>query len=470
MVKFRKQSRKHSRKQKGGFISFESLDDILEFLRNSHIISLTYGGSGIIYLARAKEPYNTKIKHLYPNNTFGQSVKELIIKVVIIDDTKGAEGINDKKLDIKYPNIVYDEKRTHSEINIPKSKTFQNECRITKVISELSSKDCRPLCPTFLFGDIYDRYTESNAQIVKFLRQVYMLLHEQYLQPLIEMNGYLKMPQYKFGIIIMESNVSHKSFYNMLQSKKDNKNSQKEKYRELVIKMLCIQVELALLGYIHNDPHYNNLLYDKNNKIYYDTDGRFLLLDFGRTVKFSELPALLPPKPKDHDTGGLEYIQSGPKLREYIDRLLKEKRYTELLKYLYFNFPVDPMDQNNILYTLSNITPDKVYYGYLCGAFDFVTDKPTGLTNYEIYGGETYVNRRIIELLASKQTHCPRIRKLLLNKSSTNPLAHSLYHNFPNNNSNNNAVSNTTHNPVLSNSEGESENNTNGASNVEVEF
>lgn len=379
-----------TRKQKGGFIKAENRKAILEFLENSNIAFLNSGSYGFILIARANKGYNAKIRNLsLRNNKFGKPVKELILKLSFID-------VNDASIQINSGTL--DSYQLYNLLSC-NEQDFIDECDITREISQKSSDHCQPICPTYLDHNIIFNNTATidteKPDVGLFWNNVYYLLYTKFLNNIYRIMDNLR--DLKLGIMIMEY-MSHDVPYNHISVSRHLKNidstsnsidDKKIKKNAILIKLLSMHVELALLGYIHNDLHCNNAFYDPNNTTYYDGEtGRILLLDFGKTHKLSSRSQ-----------------EEQLKIKTFLDG----HQYTKFLQYLYYTY-------NNSGHTLEQHDNEldakyanNLLYGYMVGRFNQKDhDKDN---NFKIYGED--VNSQIDKLLMAKSHQCAFLAKFL---------------------------------------------------------
>lgn len=400
-----KKSRTLSRKQKGGFIEGD-ISAIIEFLQNSDIKAFKKGTVGIIYKAEPKPTYTNssiKIKHRTVNR-FGQPVKHLLIKLCFLSE---------KRLEV------------FEGFESIKSEAFTRETTCHKDISERSNNHCQPICPTLLYSGIYHMtdVAQNDKAIVTLFNLIEPVLNSSVINKL-KTHYYTSYYQtflliQKIGIIIMEYDESYVSF-----SKLHISSFTKEKYGELMIRIMYAHVKLAKLGYFHGDWHSGNVLYSQ-------TDNSVLLIDFGICVKLTEE----------------EY--------QFALNCIEDHSYIFMLSYFYYHISISN-SKNITLEILDNISnsnnknKSKPYYGFLLGIYDMRTRPPQSHKQAEypsmLFGGEEYVNNRIKQLFEEEYDKCKKNKKILHRLTNTNPNARRFLNGFANVSNNNNT---STPVPVL---------------------
>jgi hypothetical protein len=210
--------------------------------------------SGIILIIRIP----TKITEKYnlvtideANMKKNRKVTRLLIKIVLLGDKPEYYSINDRR------------KRVDSE------KGFIREVDVQRYLFKRSLQNGVPICPSIMYSAIIQNYSPIFDKFKKIKSPDYKKLKERIFNGLESAIKKMKSKP-KMGIIGMELAENYVPVGDM-------KRITKGVYNEIIKKFYI----MYSYGFIHNDEHMNNIMYNPKTKY-------ALIIDFGRTVKFLE--------------------------------------------------------------------------------------------------------------------------------------------------------------------------------------
>ena len=274
-------------KQKGGIMlslePFPPRDRLKKFLASSDIEYRSRGLNGFVYtcvLNDDKLQKNNITNDMYysisPDNKFGEPVKQLIIKLCFIKPMK--------------QTYTYKEKLFQSLT----SNEFQSEFKNQNDVFKNSMSFLQPICPSVVYYDA--NYTEilniieaqqnpesSEDKKTMFTESINFLKQFSMDPPNTQRKKTINKDKANIGVIAMEMIGDYNQNTTLFEFLKQN-NDKNEKENILNISRFLL-IELARLGYNHNDFHRNNFLVTKCSN-YFDGGPNYrpYIIDFGRTT------------------------------------------------------------------------------------------------------------------------------------------------------------------------------------------
>ena len=279
-----------------------------------------------------KPEYLPKInyyKKISPDETFGKPVVNLVLKLVLICNTKKRFQLNPREM---ISNVFEDD--------------FTNEINIQTDIYFKTINYLQPLCP----GIVYSEIIKDKTDIKTFLGLINNKCDVE-LQPLIiELNKICAInPDVSIGLIGMECASDYSTLGQAL-------NIFRKSNETIAIIRGCAQYALLKLatdtGYSHNDFHNNNILLVSSTNYFNEGTIQPMLIDFGRAVK---IPPDILSKIKEH---------------------IKNKNYVDALSLL-----CDKSYAHEFLTSLEHVGS---HYGWVCGDYNLSQDDYLQIADREL--------------------------------------------------------------------------------------
>ena len=274
---------------KGGlFINPNNVENIvINYLENSDIRILSRGAYGITFKTSLRQNIPEYFLNLDVGNNFKQNVRELVVKLCVINVNNDEKTEKKYYKEQKYEKLNTINQRTRQfikdRLNISpiNRDEFIEEVNIQTDIYLKTVTYLQPLCPGIAYTNIIidnridNTGTSINEKILKLLR--------------IPINNTII-----YGIIVMELAKDYNTMHSIL-TKLDEQNPQPKEIRDYRFNIILIGffmlIQLALeTGYTHGDFHNGNMMVNENYDTYfYNTPIRMLIIDFGRTIKIPQL-------------------------------------------------------------------------------------------------------------------------------------------------------------------------------------
>jgi hypothetical protein len=351
-------------KKKGGIVRTNYYQDdttaFTDFVNGCKIRYLTHGASGMTFVASFLLP-ESESPYTHTNaNLYGIPVKQLLIKIGFIGDENGAE-------------------RSVGKFSlIPASrKTFIDEVNIQTDVYLKSMAYLQPICPCIVFARIYS-LQESDTFLQLMLQKV------DAADPRTEsiVRGAISS-QMSVGVIGMEYADNYGILHNFRPEYTPGygfNKQQRDEYELYKTMSLYLLLRLAVeTGYTHGDFHDGNIMINPTQNDYFDgIPGSPLLIDFGRAAK----------------------IPSG--ILTEIETKYREGKHTPALRKLC----EIPQPAPHSL----NLREFPTFYGYACGTYDNVYQKPT-------VDFSTSTSSLLSELVESRQIAIADIKQKFANLS-----------------------------------------------------
>ncbi len=322
-----------TRSKKGGIIFKEAPDvAFYTFLINSNITYVSEGTFGITFKATLKpgikSPY-ISIQDI-SGNSYGNLVNTLLIKMSFIHFKN--KGETEKDITIDMPSF-------HIDMASVEEQDFKDEINTQVDIFFKTISYLQPICPSIVFSNIYTNTHEIGTLLQVMIRNSGDRKTNNILKEIYELVKDGEITSY--GIIGMEFAQN----YVLLSKLKDSPN-----FNGYVMMTIYILLQLAVqTGYNHGDYHTGNIFINPDNENYFKNfKGSPLLIDYGLAYK-------IPPNILDE-----------------IKELYKEERYIDAMSKI-----CDLNRKDNL-----NMRMYNNYYGYVCGTFNSVINKPApGFSN-----------------------------------------------------------------------------------------
>ena len=252
------------------------------FLDNSKFTYLSQGSNGITFILTLSKDDLPKSPYISTDaKTYGNPVRELILKVVLISETKPNTEIN-----LNYADVSFN-------LYLSSENDFKEEIEVQKEVYLKTMNYLEPICPAIVYSNVYNSKnrhkllnkllkSESNK---RFFDNYANQETQRKIQALSSYALPLEDKYDSIGVIGMEYAGGYQVMGDLETSKKF------KVYKEMALYLLLI---LALkTGYSHADFHYGNIMINPNDGDYFlQTDdkepkiiGKPLLLDFGLAVK-----------------------------------------------------------------------------------------------------------------------------------------------------------------------------------------
>jgi hypothetical protein len=302
------------------------------YLNNFNKVNIiSFGRYGIVLLCSLPENIDTNdennfYKKMVPNENYGKIVKSLLIKIQFVN-ISGTTFLNINKINVKLGDY---------EFTCVREKEIQNEVNIQTDIFFKTLNYMQPLCPSIVYADILKDYPEK-INILNLLRFADNL-------PFPVENNIIFNND--IGLIAMEMIYDSIPLFNYIEERKeiiektkkyirdkniqnqniDEINEEEEKKLSDAMKNINLNInklehaknisryallKLALdTGYNHNDFHPGNILIQKDDSYFKDSNMSPILIDFGRTTKLDlDILNSIKQKVKQQDyTGALSEL------------------------------------------------------------------------------------------------------------------------------------------------------------------